>query len=128
MSEETIKAEILRLEQQRRQALVDGDVAALGQLMSEDLVHVHGNGKRDDKAGYLKGVQDKYRFYRIDRGEMDIRVYDGCVVTCGPLSQTVSIDAGASRKEVAAVATQVWISTGQGWKQSTCHMSILPVS
>ena len=126
MTEATIRQEILKLENSRCAALMSGDVDALGELLAEDLVHVHGNGQIDGKADYLSGVKSKYKFYRVERGHLNLRTYGDLAVVVGPLSQTVSVN--GVNKEISAVVTQTWVRRDGQWKQSTCHMGFLSVS
>jgi len=127
MAHAGIREEILSLEARRIAALTSGDVAALGELMSDDLVHVHGNGHMDGKDDYLDGVAKKYKFHRIERGELSIRVYGDVVVVVGPLNQTVSVNGIDKLNDVRAISTQIWIKSAEGWRQSTCHMAFLSV-
>ena len=127
MSEESIRQEIVQLEKRRCEALTSGNVDALGALMADDLVHIHGNGSIDDKAGYLRGVQAKYVFHRVDRGDLRIRIYGDVVVVVGPLNQTVSVKGVDKRNEISALTTQVWVRGDVGWKQSTCQNQFLSV-
>jgi ketosteroid isomerase-like protein len=128
VASESAKREIEALEKRRCAALTSGDVGALGELMADDLVHVHGNGHRDGKADYLYGVQHKYRFHTIERGELNIRVYGNVAVVVGPLNQVVSVNGVDKLNTISAVVTQTWVRSGDGWKQSTCHMGFLSVS
>ncbi|MGK2911793.1 MAG: nuclear transport factor 2 family protein [Sphingobium sp.] len=128
MTEDAVRQEIMQLEAERIEALTSGDVAALSALMAEDLVHIHGNGHVDGKADYLDGVATKYRFHRITRGDLSIRVYGDVVMVNGPLSQSVSINGIDKINEISAVATQSWIRTEDGWRQSTCHMGFLSIT
>lgn len=128
MSMDTVKDEIARLEKQRCAALTTGDLASLSGLMAEDLVHIHGNGAIDDKAGYLKGVETKYVFHRVERGDLNIRVYGDVVVVIGTLDQTVSVRGIDKMNAIKAMTTQTWVRSGSGWKQSTCHNAFLSVA
>lgn len=128
MSGDTVRDDIIALEKRRCAALTSGDIDAVRELMSDDLVHVHGNGVIDDKAGYLKGVETKYVFHRIERGDLNIRVYGDVVVVIGPLDQTVSVRDIDKLNQIKAIATQTWVRSGAGWKQSTCHNAFLSVS
>lgn len=128
MTEETVQHEILQLEISRCTALTSGDLAALGALLAEDYVHVHGDGHLDGKTDYLSGVESKYKFHRIDRGELTVRSYGDVVVVIGPLSQAVSVNGVDKVNEVKAIATQIWMRDGDGWRQSTCHMGFLSVA
>lgn len=126
--ENALRQQILDLEQQRLAALMEGDIDALGALMADDLVHIHGNGQMDEKAAYLHGVAKKYRFHRVERGDLKIRKYGDVIVVCGPLEQTVSVNGIDKLNEIKAMVTQTWISAGESWKQSTCHMGFLSIT
>jgi len=97
-------------------------------LMADDLVHIHGNGRIDRLAEYLDGVATKYVFHRIERGELDIRLYSNAAVVVGPLDQTVEIRGDDKRKEIKAIVSQTWVRKIDGWKQNTCHMHFLSVT
>ena len=128
MSEESIKSEIARLEERRCHALRSGDVETLANLVADDLQHVHGSGKVDNKIAYLDGVATKYRFNRIERGELNIRVYGDIAVVIGPLSQTVSTVGVEGVKNIEAITTQVWRRVEDGWKQNTCQNQFIKVA
>lgn len=125
MTESNDKQAITDLEKRRIAALTSGDVEALGALMADDLVHVHGSGQVDDKAAYLEGVRTKYVFHRIDRGDLNIRIYGDTAVVVAPLDQTVQVRGAEKLSEIKAISTQTWVRDGEGWKQSTCHMGFL---
>jgi hypothetical protein len=120
--------EILRLEERRCAALTSGNVEELRDLMADDLVHIHGNGAIDDKAGYLKGVETKYVFHRVERGDLKIRIYEDFAVVIGALDQTLSVRGIDNLNHIKAITTQTWIRTSAGWKQNTCHNAFLPNS
>ena len=128
MTEDAVRQEIERLEAKRIEALTSGDVAALGALMAEDLVHIHGNGHMDGKADYLDGVENKYTFHRIERGDLKIRVYGDIAIVNAPLTQSVSVNGIDKINEISAVVTQSWVRGDEGWKQSTCHMGFLSIT
>lgn len=125
MNEEVAREEIMRLEKDRCAALRAGDVKALGTLMAEDLVHIHGNGHIDDKTAYLEGVKAKYIFHRLERGDLNIRIYGDLAVVVGTLNQTVSVRGIDKLNEISALTTQTWVRGHAGWKQNTCHNAFL---
>lgn len=128
MSGDMVRDQIMALEKQRCAALTSGNIEAVRELMADDLVHIHGNGTMDDKAGYLKGVETKYVFHRVERGDLNIRVYGDVVVVIGPLDQTVSVRGIDKLNQIRAITTQTWVRRGAGWKQSTCNNAFLSVS
>ena len=124
----TDEQEIRVLERRRCDALTAGDVSALSALMADDLVHIHGNGHIDGLVDYLQGFESKYIFHRIERGDLDIRVYGDCAVVVGTLDQTVEVRGIDKRNEIKALASQTWVRGADSWKQSTCHMHFLSVA
>lgn len=123
-----VRQEIARLEDRRISALVAGDADMVESLMADDLVHIHGTGQIDGKAAYIAGLRSKYIFHRIERGEIDIRVYGDVAIVTGPLSQSVSVKGIDKINEISAIVTQSWMRGADGWKQNTCHMGFLSIT
>lgn len=123
--DQSIQKTIEELEKRRVAALIAGDIEALGELLTEDLVHVHGTGQIDSKAAYLDGVKSKYRFLEIERGDLHVRVYGEVAVVVGSLAQTVNPVGTDKEIGVSAIVTQTWIRVDNDWKQSTCHTGFL---
>ncbi|KXU30246.1 hypothetical protein A0J57_21130 [Sphingobium sp. 22B] len=116
---------IRELENRRIAALVSTDLAALNNLLADDLVHVHGNGKIDDKEEYLQGVASKYRYHSIQRGDLNIRVFGNVAIVVGRLSQTVSFQGDDKRIDMNAVVTQTWTRDADNWRQNSCHTGVV---
>jgi len=117
--------EIRRLERLRCQALTSGDVQALRGLMADDLVHIHASGQIEGLADYLNGVETRFVFHRIERGDLDVRIHGDCAVMVGPLDQTLEVRGVDKRNEIKALASQTWVRGAGGWKLNTCHMHFL---
>lgn len=128
MTKEADVQDIIALERRRCEALTSSDIASLAELMSEDLIHVHGNGHMDGKAAYIEGVRTKYIFHQIERGDFKIRVYGDVAVVIGSLDQTVQVRGDEKRNEIKAAATQTWVRDKSGWKQNTCAMAFFSVA
>ena len=127
MNDDQERDEILELEKQRCAALMAADLEALALIVSDDLVHIHGNGHVDAKAEYLTGVRSKYIFHKIERGALNVRVYGDFAVVVGPLKQTVEVRGIEGQNEMTALSSQTWIRSACGWRQNTCHMHFLAV-
>lgn len=128
MTADAVRQEIIDLERQRCAALMAADIETLGSMVSDDLVHIHGNGQMDNKAEYLKGVADKYKFHRVERGDLTIRQYGDIVIVNGPLEQTVSVKGIDKLNEIKAMVTQTWVRGVDGLRLSTCHMGFLSIN
>jgi hypothetical protein len=128
VDESNSEHEVREAERTRCDFLMRGDVDKLSALMADDLVHIHGSGHIDDKAGYLAGVADKFRFHDVARHDLRVRVYGAVAVMTGRLTQTVVVCATNESHPIQAVTTQTWNHTDRGWVQSTCHNAFLPRS
>lgn len=112
---EAIKAEILRLENERCRALMARDLQALAALVDDDLVHIHASGRIDTRAEYLTGVEARFVFRDVARQNLVVRVYGDIAVATGGLTQTV--DTAAETRLMRAVVTQVWRRRDGTWRQ-----------
>jgi len=125
MNETLIQNEITRLEASRCLALVEADLETLDGLVADDVVHVHANGKTDDKAAYLAMVRGQIRFLTVARERLDVRVYGDMAVATGPLRQSIEIAATGVRVDMHIVTTQVWWRHADTWKQISFHATNL---
>ncbi|WP_322028588.1 nuclear transport factor 2 family protein [Paraburkholderia sp. J76] len=116
-TEEAVREEVAALEAARCRALVAADIEALDRLVADDVVHVHANGKADDKAAYLAMVKGAIRFLSAEREALEVRVYDGLAVVTGPLRQSIELTATGQRIDMHVMTTQVWQQQAAGWRQ-----------
>jgi ketosteroid isomerase-like protein len=124
-NENLVRDEIARLEALRCRALVDADLDTLGGLVADEVVHVHANGKVDDKAAYLEMVRAHIRFLTSAREHLDVRVYGDVAVATGQLRQSIEMTATGKRLEMHIVTTQVWRRHAGTWKQVSFHATNL---
>ncbi|RUT42403.1 nuclear transport factor 2 family protein [Pseudomonas sp. PAMC 29040] len=117
MDEQIIINTITELETARCRALETGDLKALAELVDEGLVHIHATGTIDDKAGYLQLVQDAIEFLRVDRKNLDVRVYADVAIATGRLLQSIKLRATGERREMDVITTQIWLRQADVWRQ-----------
>ncbi|HZZ06542.1 nuclear transport factor 2 family protein [Paraburkholderia sp.] len=117
MTEGLVQQEIIRLEQARCRALVEADIDSLQKIVSDDVVHVHANGKADNKAAYLAMVEKQIRFLTASREKLDVRVYGDLAVATGRLDQAIEMKESAQRIDMHVMTTQVWAHREGGWQQ-----------
>ena len=115
-------AQIQAAEARRCALLMAGDAETLETMLADSLVHVHLNGRVDDKPGYLAGFRGKYRFHDVARGPLNIRVWGDSAVSVGPLTQRLEVLDTGQTMEVRAITTQSWQRGADGrWLLTTCH-------
>jgi len=115
--ESLIRNEITELEAARCRALVEQDIGMLERLVADDVVHVHANGKADDKAAYIDMVRGQIRFLAAEREQLDVRIYDGVAISTGPLRQSIEMTATGQRIDMHIMTTQVWREQAGSWRQ-----------
>ncbi|WP_322061877.1 nuclear transport factor 2 family protein [Paraburkholderia sp. J63] len=117
MNDEAVMRDIARLENVRCRALVERDFDVLRELVADDLVHVHANGKLDGRDAYLHAVEEEIDFLSVERKDLNVRVYADVAIATGHLQQTVQLRATARRIPMSIMTTQVWRRGPDGWRQ-----------
>jgi uncharacterized protein DUF4440 len=108
------EARIRQLEDERYQAMVDGDIETLGRLLSARLSYTHSNGDRDSKESYLQKVRDGYFVYRsVAHPIHRIEVLAGAALVIGEMR--ASADVGGRPAEIDSSALAVWAEAGGDW-------------
>lgn len=113
-----LETEIARLDAGRVEALLKGDLKALEQLFSDNLVYIHAAGKIDSKKGYLAMLASGSLTYASLRYDPPARVVvtgrDTAVVT-GRATIEAKNKAGQITKRVLTTTT-VYARTSAGWQ------------
>jgi len=117
--------EIRSLEERRFQAMVTADVAALEQLLGDDLVYTHSSASVDTKASLIDGIRTKrFTYQKIDRSEERIRVYgDSAVVTGQGRMELLGTD-GVRVLDIRYV--DVWVRSQRGWQMVAWQSTRIP--
>jgi hypothetical protein len=120
-----------RLDAERRDAMVNADVAALRELFADGLRYGHANGDvhaKEELLGLLGSGRLDYRAIRVDE-EDERRLGDAFVVTG---RQTVEVRAGGRDVTSRSVFTAVYARDGGRWRlvayQSTPLSSPAPAT
>jgi len=117
MNQQLITDTITRLENARCHALVNGDLVALGELVDDQLVHIHATGQVDDKPAYLRLVEGGIRFLRVERHDFKVQVHSNVAVATGRLLQSIEFRATGEQREMDVITTQVWLRRDNTWRQ-----------
>ena len=121
-------SQVQAAETRRCALLMAGEADALEAMLADSLVHVHLNGRLDDKPGYMSGFRGKYRFHDVARGPLNIRVWGDTAVSVGPLTQRLEVLETGQIMDVRAITTQSWQRQADGrWLLTTCHNAPLGV-
>jgi ketosteroid isomerase-like protein len=126
MPDDDLIRELTQRERARRDALVNDDMAALADLVTDDLVHVHTTGAVQGKAELLDHAGGFLRFIEVERGPLTIRrIGENAAVMTGAMTNTVKRRDVAERVVVRAFVTQVWVRQSGTWRAASFHATRL---
>lgn len=111
-----LTADILQAEQQRCDAMLRNDAAALDAVLDADLSFSHATGAVDDKPAYLaKMAAGKIDYLGIDWAEPRVTpLGSGHALLTGRMATHVRVD--AVEKHLDNRVTTVWRETGGDWR------------
>jgi ketosteroid isomerase-like protein len=79
-AEETLK----QLEKRRYELMIKKDLAALREMLADDLVYTHSNGVTENKEQYLAGLASgKSVYYAVEPVETQVRLYGNMAILNG---------------------------------------------
>lgn len=109
-------AEVLRLDQARRQAMLRSDTAVLLDLLDDELTYIHSSGTYDDRDRYLRSLQT---------GVLRYEAFDASDVRMCVLAADAVLVAGRARIRLALhgrhdqldnLFTSAWARRPRGWR------------
>jgi ketosteroid isomerase-like protein len=122
-ADDTVRAEILALEERRRQALVAGDIVTLEDMYDDSLVHTHAPGLTHDKTQLLEHVVTRHAYRDMTRGPLTIRLVGDVAIVTGRITNLLSSPDGSERI-VAGPAIQVLRRCEDGkWRYLSFQMT-----
>jgi ketosteroid isomerase-like protein len=115
LSDTLSTSEINDLEDRRYAAMVDADLDALDELLSDDVMYAHSDATVDSKASYLELLRNGTLVYHSleHRTEMVVS-RPGVVVVGGTMSGSIHMH-GAAKTLNSRVAA-VWVAEGDRWR------------
>ncbi|MGH7909172.1 MAG: nuclear transport factor 2 family protein [Thermodesulfobacteriota bacterium] len=118
---------IRELEDRRYQAMIDGDAAALGELLADDLIYTHSSARLDDKKSYIGSIASGTLEYRkVSRHDETIRVSGDAALITG----RVEIDAvlGGAERHLVSRYLNVWLKRGGRWQLAAWQSTPVPAT
>ena len=114
------EADITRLEEERFRAMVGADEAALGRLLSDQLVYTHSNAGVDSKASLIESIRTRRPYQKIESPEREVRLFGDSAVVSGQ----ARIDLGS--RILNARYTDVWVKGAAGWQMVAWQSTPIP--
>jgi ketosteroid isomerase-like protein len=92
-----IRAELLAVEERRKQALLAVDLETLADLYDESLLHTHAPGLTHTKAQLLEHVATRQAYRDMTRGDLTIRLIGDVAIVTGRLVNRLGSPDGSDR-------------------------------
>jgi len=111
----TPEQEFQRLEYRRFRAMLEADIPALGNLLSDNLVYTHATGWRQNKGEFLASVRaGDIKYHSISSDHLQVHVYGSTAVVTG----NASIKANLQGQEIAVdvVYLEVFVKQDSVWR------------
>ena len=124
-AEDPAEAAVLKREEARLQAMVKADLAALEDILADDLSYVHSSGSVDSKREFVDAIRTgrlKYKSY--DRKEAAVAVYGDTALVTGK-AFVVVVREGAD-VPIRLQFTNVWVKRAGKWRMVAWHSTRLP--
>ena len=104
--------DILKLEEQRTQAILKADGPTMEKLFDDELVYIHSSGRLDTKRSYIDGLTSGKSAYKAFKfANVKVRVYGDCALVSGD----VVIELPTRTLDLRF--TNVWVKGGPaGWR------------
>ncbi|HLI29988.1 MAG TPA: nuclear transport factor 2 family protein [Terriglobia bacterium] len=121
-SVDKVKQEVLKLENERNDAVLHADIAFLKRVYAPDLVYVNGFGETLTEAQHLAGLSSgTFKIIKLRHDHVRVHVYgDSVGIVTGHTTSLVKYTNG---KTVATpgVYTDVWVKMNGQWRFAVHH-------
>jgi ketosteroid isomerase-like protein len=116
-----------KLDEERTEAMVKGDLATLDRLLADDLSYVHSSTKVDTKTSFIENLRSGASKYKaFQREEASTRVFGDSAINTG--LATVSVEnRGQAPATFKIRYTDVWVNRGGKWQMVAWHSTRVPV-
>lgn len=108
---------LIDLEQQRCNAMMNGDTERLRELLHRDLVHVHAKGQVDGFDSYFSTGGFNVHYKRVERSELAVRVMGKSALMTGRQLLVGVRKNGTGTVTIDSRVMQLWIKEGERWQQ-----------
>ena len=115
LSDTLSTSEINDLEDRRYAAMVDADLDALDELLSDDVMYAHSDATVDSKASYLEILRNGTLVYHsLEHTTEAVVSRPGVVIVGGAMSGSIHMN-GAAKTLNSRVAA-VWVAEDGRWR------------
>jgi ketosteroid isomerase-like protein len=112
-------------EAKRFDVTVKGDYKALDDLLADDLIYVHSNGKMDNEKAFLEGLTSgRSKYKKIESVEMKARQVGELVLIDGRVN--VTVETNGQSNDLDLTYLDVWAKRAGKWQMVSWHSARMP--
>jgi ketosteroid isomerase-like protein len=111
--------EVLKLQKEFQDACVAGNVDAIGPMMADDAIFIHGNGVMQDKTEFLAAIKNgQLPLSAYDLKEPKVVLFDGGAIVSGLEDLTFKPRPGSAALPLVIHmrGSAVWVRGAAGWR------------
>jgi ketosteroid isomerase-like protein len=125
LSDTLSTSQINDLENRRYAAMVDGDLDALDELLSDDVMYAHSDASVDSKASYLEMLRTGALIYHeLEHITEAVVSRPGVVIVGGTMSGSIHMNGIA--KTLNSRVAAVWIAEDGRWRLAAFQPTPIP--
>src|ERR1044072_5377654 len=117
--------EIIKLEQARVEALTQGDMAKLGQLLADDLTYTHSSGRVDSKEQFLDSLKTgAVKYESMTHSNVKVSLYGNTAVMRG--ESDMKLQSGGRPVAFRIRFLNVYVKKDGRWQLTAWQSTRLP--
>ena len=117
-SNEAIKKEILKLEDEQHEAFVKGDAGIIDRIYADTAALTYADGKLITKTQLLDDIRSgKHRLYQVTHDNLRMEIYGNTVVVTGHSTAT------GTMYNTPRVLTNVYVKLNDQWRLVAHHVT-----
>jgi uncharacterized protein (TIGR02246 family) len=119
--------EVEAVERARFQTWVKGDVAAMREVMADDVLYCHSNGQCQTKQEFIGEIESKQRVYKtMNLVSMKAKALGSYAVLVNGVVEVVAEAAGGKVAQFKGIYTSVYVRRDQHWQLLSWQSTTLP--
>ena len=120
-------SEVEAVERARFQTWVKGDVAAMREVMADDVLYCHSNGQCQTKQEFIGEIESKQRVYKeMNLISMKPKALGSYAVLVNGVVEVVAEGAGGNLVRFKGIYTSVYVRKNKKWQLISWQSTTLP--
>jgi len=116
---------LLDADDARCRAMLDHDLDALADMLTDDIVYTHSSARVDNKENYLADMRSgRLRYRVVQRKNVQIRLYGHVALMHGRV--VMQVDIQGQPKNLENLFQSVWVEEQGRWQMASWASTVIP--